>query len=131
MRLLEAVAVELNRLDATLTLGEVLFAGKMPEAPDRCVAVMEYAGRPPVETFRDGETLDLPRVQVLCRAGRDDYLTAQADAMGAYGGLDAYAALWSGIHILRCVPISTPSSLGPDSNDRPILSARFEVVTPR
>ena len=131
MTILEAVANEINRIDPTLTIGEVLFAGRMPETPDRCVAVFQHQGQGQVETMGDGEVLDQPRIQVLCRASRDDYPTAQADANTIHAGLDAYAVLWSGVSILRCIPISTPSSLGPDPVERPMLSVRFEVVLPR
>ncbi len=78
-----------------------------------------------------GTTLDLPRIQVLCRAGRDDYGQAGIDAHLLHEGLDVVGVTWSGISVLRCVPISAPDGIGADEMERPMISVRFEVVTAR
>ena len=75
---LEAVGTIIDTNSATLTLGTNLFLGKMPESPDLCVAVYEYAGTQPLATF--GATaieVDRPSVQVVVRVAKEDYPAAR------------------------------------------------------
>lgn len=125
--LLEAVAGQIATV-ASLTAGTNLFAGRMPEVPDHCVAVYEYAGREAHYTM-GASTMDRPRFQVICRAL--GYGQATGDAHTIYAGLDAAGVTWSSISILRCVPISSPTAVGVDEQERSLISVRFEVVTAR
>ena len=129
--LVEAVATQITALDAALVAGSTLFAGRAPETPDRCVTVYEYSGTQAHYAYGVSEVLDQPRIQVLCRAARDDYGQAATDAHLIHEGLDAYGVTWSGISILRFVPLYTPDSIGPDETERPMISVRFEAVTSR
>jgi Bacteriophage minor capsid protein len=111
------------------TLGTDLFLGRMPETPDLCRAVYEYEGAPPVETMGAAATaVDKPRIQVLCRGGRDDYPAARDEAQEIRALLGAVASVTlSGIVVLRIRPLGSVNSLGPDGNDRPLVTVNFEA----
>lgn len=129
--LVAAVAAQITALDATLVAGTNLFAGRAPETPDRAVTIFQYAGQGPDEVMGAGTSLDMPRIRLICRAARDDYGQADTDAKLLHDGLDQYAVTWSGISILRCIPISVPEGIGTDDAERPMISVRFEIVTAR
>ena len=63
------------------TVGTDIFLSVLPQSPDVCTALFEYAGSAPKETM--GTMLARPRLQVVCRAGRDDYPTARDAALDA------------------------------------------------
>ena len=72
---LEAVGTYIDTNSADLTLGTNLFLSKMPESPDYCVAIFEYEGLPPIETFGSaGFVIERPSLQVMVRAAREDYV---------------------------------------------------------
>jgi hypothetical protein len=63
------------------TLGTTIFLGTLPETPDACVAVYENAGSSPTFTMgAGGIQIDYPMLQIICRAGREDYPTARDKA---------------------------------------------------
>jgi len=63
------------------TLGTNLFLGTMPETPDECVAVYENSGSAPMFTMGTGGiVIDYPMIQIVARAGREDYPTARDKA---------------------------------------------------
>ncbi len=71
--------------ELSATLGTDLFLGFMPESPDACTAIYEYAGVPPQTGFGfAGIQHEQPGVQVVCRGEADDYTTPQAVAQVAY-----------------------------------------------
>lgn len=127
--ILEAVGTYLQT-QGQGTLGTNLFLGRMPSSPDVCVGVFEYEGAIPSETFGNAATaIDRPRVQVLVRAGRDDYPTARNQARTIRGILGAVTqTTLSGITVLRIRPTGSVNPLGPDENDRPMISVNFEVM---
>jgi hypothetical protein len=49
--ILEALADKLTAASVA-TVGSDLFIGLMPDKPDVCVALYEYAGAPPLEVMR-------------------------------------------------------------------------------
>jgi len=112
------------------TLGTNLYLGRMPSSPDVCVGVFEYEGGLPDETFGAAATaIDRPRIQIMCRAGRDDYPTARdkAHTLRALVGAITDTTL-SGIRIMRIRPVGSVNPLGPDQNDRPLVSVNFEAM---
>lgn len=129
MTILEAVGNYLQT-QGQGTLGTNLFLGRMPSSPDVCVGVFEYEGAIPSETFGNAATaIDRPRLQVLVRAGRDDYPAARDKAQTIRGLLGAVTqTTLSGIAIMRIRPTGSVNPLGPDENDRPLVSANFEAM---
>lgn len=115
---------------AGLTKGVNLFATRLPELPDAAVCVYEYDGQAALYTM-SGTPLDRPRFQVLARGTRNGYAAAR-DTIGLiHEGLDATEAVWGGWTVHRSMPLYTPSSLGNDEADRPMIGCRFELTVTR
>lgn len=112
--------------------GEDLFKGTMPDAPDVCVAVYETGGLPSVHAMAAGPGLavvERPRIQVLCRAGRDDYETARSKAHSVFKLLDGLRARSiNGTAYKWAAAVQSPFFIGPDQNNRPLISCNFDVV---
>lgn len=120
---LEAIGSYIDTNSADLSLGTNLFLSKMPESPDFCVAVFEYEGLPPIETFgASGFVIDRPSVQVMVRAGREDYVTARDKAATLRGLISQISnASVSGIGILRVASMGSIVPLGTDELERPLI----------
>lgn len=124
MSVLEAVGTYIDTNSGDLTIGTNLFLSKMPNSPDFCVAVYEYSGIAPIETF--GATpfeIDRPSVQVVVRATRDDYVTARDKAITLRTlicGLTNVSV--SGVTVLRVKSAGSVLPLGVDDLDRPRVS---------
>ena len=107
--------------NATLTIGTNLFLAKMPDSPDLCVCLYEYQGLAPLETF--GATafeVDRPSIQIVVRAGRDDYPTARdlADTLRTLvSGMRNVTA--AGVTVMRVSSSGGLYPLGADQLDRP------------
>lgn len=119
--ILEAVGTYIDNNNATLTLGTNLFLGKMPDTPDVCVCVYEYEGFAPIETF--GATafeVNRPSVQVVVRAGRDDYPAARdlADTLRTLVSAMSNVSV-SGVTVMRVASSGSLYPLGADALDRP------------
>lgn len=112
------------------TTGVSLFLSVLPDSPDVCVAVFEYAGSPPDDVMGAGvPPLDRPRLQVMCRAGRDDYPTARDLCQQARTVLGAVSEVSnSGVRLLRIAPAGSVMPLGNDEHGRPVVSCNFEAV---
>ena len=109
------------------TVGTDIFLSVLPQSPDVCTALFEYAGSAPKETM--GTMLARPRLQVVCRAGRDDYPTARDAALDALAVLSAVVDVtWASGRVLRIVPVAWINDMGRDEKDRPLVSANFEVM---
>lgn len=111
------------------TQGTDIFLGRMPTSPDACIAVYEYGGAAPLFTFGSAATaVDRPSIQVMCRAARDDYPAARNKAKDIRSLLGAITnTTLSSIAILRVEPIGSVNPLGPDENDRPLVTVNFQV----
>lgn len=112
------------------TLGTNLFLGTLPESPDVCTAVYENSGTPPAFTMgTSGIAIDYPMLQVICRAGKDDYPTAR-DAVEAIRNLLASVTdvTISNVQILRIEPMGSVNPLGVDPKQRPLLSVNFRCL---
>lgn len=110
--------------------GTNLFLGRMPTAPDACVTVYEYGGQGPQFTFGAAATaIDRPSIQVMCRASRDDYPTARDKAQSIRSLLGAVTGqTLSGMYVLRIAPLGSVNPIGPDENDRPLVTVNFQVA---
>lgn len=112
------------------TLGTNLFLGTLPESPDVCTAVFENSGTPPAFTMGNGGiAIDYPMLQVICRAGREDYPTAR-DAVETIRNLLASVTdvTISNVQILRIEPMGSVNPLGVDPKQRPLLSVNFRCL---
>jgi hypothetical protein len=112
------------------TLGTDLFLGTLPESPDACVAVYENSGTPPSFTMGTGGiVIDYPMLQVICRAGREDYPTARDKAESIRNLLaSVLESTISGVHIMRIEPMGSVNPLGVDPKYRPLVSVNFRCL---
>ena len=112
------------------TLGTDLFLGTLPESPDACVAVYENSGTPPSFTMgTGGMVIDYPMLQIICRAGREDYPTARDKAESIRNLLaSVLESTISGIHIMRIEPMGSVNPLGVDPKYRPLVSVNFRCL---
>lgn len=130
--MLEALAARLQSASVAIA-GTDLFLGLMPNSPDECVALYEYAGAQPLEVMVDNAaTLERPSVQVMTRAGRNDYPTARALMIAVRDALTQITdETISGETFLRVSQISSINALGVDENDRPRFTLSLQVVVER
>lgn len=130
--MLEALADKLQSASIA-TAGVNLYIGLMPSSPDVCVALYEYAGEPPLEVLRDNAaTLERPSVQVMVRAGRNDYPTARNLIKSVRDSLTGITdETISGVRFLRVNQNSAINSVGTDENDRPIFTLSLLTVVER
>jgi hypothetical protein len=110
-----------------------LFIGLMPDKPDVCVALYEYAGAQPLEVMVDNSaTLERPSIQVMVRAGRNDYPAARTLISSVRDVLTSITdETISGERFLRVNQISSINSLGVDENERPRFTLSLQAVLER
>jgi hypothetical protein len=130
--MLDALADKLNSASVAVT-ASTLFIGLMPTSPDVCVALYEYAGSPPMEVFvNNAATIEMPSVQVMTRAGRNDYPTAKALMESVRDVLTGITdETISGVRFLRVNAISSINYLNTDDNDRPRFTLSLQVFMER
>lgn len=110
------------------TLATDLFLSIMPTEPDVCTAVMEYQGLTADEHFGAYEGIERPRLMVVCRAARDDYETARANAVAARAALAAVRELdVDGETVHRIQPLMSVYGIGDDDDGRPRVVVTFQV----
>jgi len=132
MSVLEALADRLASASVAVT-ASTMFIGIMPDTPDLCVALYEYAGAPPLEVLRSNTaTLEQPSIQVMTRGSRNDYPGARALMEHV---LDTLCAITdetiSGVRFLRVSNLSAINALGTDEKDRPEFSLSLRAVVER
>ena len=111
-------------------LGTSLFLGTLPESPDACVAVYENSGSSPTFTMgAGGIRIDYPMIQIICRAGREDYPTARdkADTIRILLASVVETTV-SGVIIMRIEPMGSVNQLGVDPKYRPLISVNFRCL---
>lgn len=130
MALLDEIATYLEDKNVG-TVGTDLFMGFMPDKPDNCVALFEYAGEPMELTMGSGDpTLERPGLQVRVR--NTSYSAARSkieDVVDAFHGL-ANQTL-SGTRYLLIKANQSPESLGLDQNNRSEFVVNFSVLKER
>jgi hypothetical protein len=112
------------------TLGTNLFLGTLPETPDACVAIYENSGSSPTFTMgAGGIRIDYPMLQIICRAGREDYPTARdkADSIRLLLASVLERTI-SGVHVMRVEPMGSVNLLGVDPKYRPLVSVNFRCL---
>ena len=112
------------------TLGTNIFLGTMPETPDECVAVYENSGSSPMFTMGPGGiVIDYPMIQIVARAGREDYPTARDKAESIRTLLASVLdSTISSVNIMRIEPMGSVNPLGVDSKFRPMVSVNFRCL---
>jgi hypothetical protein len=108
------------------TVGTDIFLGLMPDQPDDCIALYEYAGSPP-DLHWNGE---YPGLQVRVRnksyaAGR----TKISEVMAALHGL--HEQTLSDTRYLLIKARGSPEILKRDNNNRVELFVNFEIIKER
>lgn len=116
------------------TAGTDLFYGQMPETPDVCVALFEYAGSPP-EFTHDGQDYENPGLQVMVRG--TSYATARTTIDTIQGHLHTLAnTTLSGTRYLLIRAVQSPfifatDNNGRDSTNRVTLAQNFYIKKAR
>lgn len=130
--MLDALAQRLTTASIA-TQGVNLFAGLMPDGPDLCVSLYEYAGLEPLEVMRSASaTLERPRVQVMVRAARDDYAAGRVLTASVRDNLTNITdTTISGTRFLRVASISSINQIGRDEKDRVLFTLSLEAVVER
>ena len=118
-----------NVTDATLTLGTNLFLGRLPDAPDTCVAVYETMGQAPDNTF-GGSTapvMENPRIQVVSRAvAYADSASLAADIFTQLTKVDNETL--TSTTYQRIEPLQTPFALERDDQERMVTVCNYQVT---
>lgn len=112
------------------TLGTTIFLSRSPDTPDACVVVHESGAGYPIYTHgSSGSALLVTNVQVIARAGREDYQAARTKITAVITAMEAIAnTTASGVTLLRAEQLNRPQPLGYDDNDRPRISMNFTVT---
>lgn len=129
MAILNDLGSYLDTQLASLTLGTNLFLGRLPDNPDSCVALIEYAGQEPLNVMGSDAMppVEQPRVQVLSRAA--NYADAQTLAASVWSALEA--VLNETLTSTRYFRVAAVQSLYPlerDSHNRVVFVQNFQVV---
>ncbi len=108
------------------TLGADIFLGLMPDQPDNCIALFEYAGSPP-DLHWEGE---YPGLQVRVRnksyaAGRAKIKEVVTELHGAH------ELTLNGTRYLLIKARGSPEVLKRDANNRIELFVNFEIMKER
>ena len=105
------------------TLGVDLFLGQLPDSPDNCVAVFEYAGSPP-DLHWDGE---YPGVQVLVR--NKSYEAGRAKIEAAKNVLHGVSETIVNNHRYLLIRANqSPFFLERDASNRAVFACNFSVI---
>ena len=108
------------------TVGTDIFLGLMPDQPDNCIALFEYAGSPP-DLHWNGE---YPGLQVRVR--NKSYAAARTkigEVMEKLHGL--HEQTLSGTRYLLIKARGSPEVLKRDANNRVELFVNFEIIKER
>lgn len=108
------------------TVGTDIFLGLMPDEPDSCIALFEYAGSPP-DLHWNGE---YPGLQVRVRD--KSYAAARTkigEVMEKLHGL--HEQMLSGTRYLLIKARGSPEVLKRDANNRVELFVNFEIMKER
>lgn len=132
MSVLVALAEKLNSASVAVTASN-MFIGILPDTPDLCVALYEYAGAAPLEVMQDDSaTLEQPSIQIMTRGARNDYPAARELMVNVRDTLCSITdETISGVRFLRVHNQSSMNALGTDEKDRPEFSLSLRAVVER
>ena len=113
-----------------LTAGTNLFAGTLPDAPDKACAVYETGGAFPIHAMGLGPgnaLVERPRVQVVTRAL--SYQAARQLAQNVFQAMDGLTnATINSTSYLLVTAVQSPAAMGLDGRDRPRLVMNFDIM---
>jgi len=105
------------------TLGTDIFLGLMPDKPDNCIALFEYAGEPPDLH----SSLEYPGLQVLVR--NESYAAGRQKIEQVRSVLHGLTeAMINGRRYLLVQAKQSPESLARDENGRAVFVCNFRVM---
>ena len=105
------------------TVGTTIFVGYMPDDPDDCISVTQYAGRPPFSK----ERYERPGVQVRVRAVNQE--NAETTVFGIFNLLHDKEHVTMESRMYEHVEATaSPSALGPDAKGRYVWVVNFIVL---
>ena len=106
-----------------------LFIAQVPESPDLCVMLFEYAGMPPDTTF-DGTYDTRPSLQVRVRAGRNAYGAGIAKIKAIEAALHGLSNITlSGTLYKSIMAQASPGFIGRDTPEgRPEWTQNFNII---
>jgi len=106
-------------------VGTTIFLGGLPATPDRCIALRQSGGSPPIESF-DGILVEQPAVQMLTRGV--DYRDTRRFIEKAYQSfLSLHNQLINTTWYLSTEPITPPVWLEHDDTQRHIFVCNVAV----
>jgi len=109
------------------TVGVNIFAERLPENPDRAIAVIRYSGRAPVMILSGNIVIEQPSVQVLVRTAS----FTESESL-IYQIRDLITGLHNtnlnNLHILGIVPLGSPAVLERDTKNRVIMFCNFDTA---
>lgn len=113
-----------------VTTSGLIFLDWLPDRPDECLALYAGGGSAPELGFGSaaGVQFENPNVQVVARGTALDSSTPEALAWSAFNKLVTVQAQSLGsTPYLMIQPLQSPSTLGPDENQRPRYSFNVTV----
>lgn len=111
------------------TVGTNLFLGEMPESPNSCIALYQYAGETPITTH-DGGVIEKPGLQVKVRD--PVYATGMAKIGSIFDALHKLAnTRLEGTGYLSFFAVQSPYPLGRDASNRMEWVQNFIVTKGR
>lgn len=111
-----------------------IYAGTMPDAPDRIVVVTEYSGMSPVWGYDPlagvgGALLERPKFQVMCREAPNNYQAGRLLVEQAFqAALKMRNSTLSGTRYLLVSPLQSPFQVGLDDKRRPLFAFNCDVL---
>lgn len=128
--ILDDMLTHLGSSGVGLTAGTNLFAGTLPDSPDKACAVYETGGAPPVHAMGAGPgnaLVEQPRVQVVTRAM--SYQSARQLAQNVFQVMDGLTnATINSTSYLLVSAVNSPAAMGLDDRARPRLVMNFDII---
>lgn len=107
-----------------------MFKAYMPEDPDTCLALFEYAGQPQYTLGGGSSAYDQVRLGVQVRS--ETYKDARTKIEALQSLLESVSGQTLGsTHYMRIMCYDTPVPLQPDEKDRQRMSLNFSVMKER
>jgi hypothetical protein len=133
--LLDAVATILGNAGVGV-VGSTIFKGNMPDSPNSCIAIYEYASQSPERVMGSTGNMvsaEIPAFQI-CVRGDDEhktatsYVTARNLIDTAFRALDGYSGTIESSVILSILAVGAPEFLKRDENFRPYFVCNFDCT---
>ena len=128
--ILDDVMTYLGSAAVGLTAGTNLFAGTLPDSPDKACAIYETGGIQPVHAMGAGPgnaLVERPRVQIVTRAV--SYQSARQLAHNVFQAMDGLTnTTINNTSYLLVSAVNSPTAMGLDGSGRPRLVMNFDIM---